>query len=135
MSPAEEVQNCRGKLRLNRSEFGRRLGLSPTAAYPQVRKWEEGIGEPSAAAMTAIRLLVELQECRRMTKEELAELLAREIQRILRDDYNSVWLGTKRERATEEDCLDFRPCAPRIKLDGTIDCGKLAEAVLGALTG
>jgi transcriptional regulator with XRE-family HTH domain len=66
MTPTEEVQECRHKLRLGRAAFGRRLGLSPTAAYPQVRKWEQGIGEPSAAALTAMRLLVELEEARRL---------------------------------------------------------------------
>lgn len=64
MSPAEEVQECRHKLGLDRTAFAKALGLGPRG-YAQVRKWEEGIGEPSAAAMTAIRLRVELEELKR----------------------------------------------------------------------
>lgn len=43
----------------------RALGLGPRG-YAQVRKWEEGVGEPSAAALTAMRLLVELKQEREM---------------------------------------------------------------------
>jgi transcriptional regulator with XRE-family HTH domain len=65
VTAAEEVQEARHALGLNRSEFAKALGLGPRG-YAQVRKWEAGVGEPSAAALTAMRLLVELGRCRRL---------------------------------------------------------------------
>jgi transcriptional regulator with XRE-family HTH domain len=65
MTPAEEVQECRHKLGMDRTSFGRALGLGPRG-YAQVRKWEEGVGAPSAGTMQAMRLLVELEEAKRL---------------------------------------------------------------------
>lgn len=67
MTPADEVRECRRKLGLDRTAFGHALGIADKAsAYAQVRKWEASIVEPSDGAKTAMRLLVELEECRRL---------------------------------------------------------------------
>ncbi len=61
VAAAGQVQEYRHELRLDRTAFARALGLGPRG-YAQVRKWEEGVGEPSAAALTTMRLLVELKQ-------------------------------------------------------------------------
>jgi transcriptional regulator with XRE-family HTH domain len=62
---AEETRACRQKLGLTRTAFARALQLGPRG-YDQVRKWEEGVVPPNTATLTAMRLLVELHECRRL---------------------------------------------------------------------
>lgn len=65
MTPGQEVQEARRKLGLSLTDFARRLGLGPRGDA-QVRKWERDVGEPSAAALTAARLLVELEHERKL---------------------------------------------------------------------
>jgi DNA-binding transcriptional regulator YiaG len=68
MTSADEVREIRErKLGMDRTAFGLALGIKGKgSAYAQVRKWEAGVVAPSDAALTAMRLLVELQECRRL---------------------------------------------------------------------
>ena len=63
LSPADETYDTRVRLGLNRAEFARLLGVRPA----QVRKWEtEGQPDPSNAALAAMRLALELHECRKL---------------------------------------------------------------------
>jgi DNA-binding transcriptional regulator YiaG len=66
VSPAEETRACRQKLGLTRTAFARALQLGPRG-YDQVRKWEEGVVPPNTATLTAMRLLVELHEAKRLS--------------------------------------------------------------------
>jgi DNA-binding transcriptional regulator YiaG len=52
------------RLGLTRTAFARALQLGQRG-YDQVRKWEEGVVPPNAATLTAMRLLVRVQELER----------------------------------------------------------------------
>jgi transcriptional regulator with XRE-family HTH domain len=63
MTPTEETFDTRVKLGLTRASFASLLGVRPA----QVRKWEtEGQPDPSNAALAAMRMALELHECRRL---------------------------------------------------------------------
>jgi hypothetical protein len=63
MTPTEETFDTSVKLGLNRATFARLLGVRPA----QVRKWEtEGHPNPSNAALAAMRMALELHECRKL---------------------------------------------------------------------
>lgn len=100
MTPAEEVADARDKLRLTRREFADALGLGPRG-ISQVQRWEKGTVKPNEATMTAIRLMVRVQELERnplpwMTPELWAtahkasnELRAMAEQEHMRADYRT----------------------------------------------
>lgn len=84
MTPAEETRACRQKLGRTRTAFARALQLGPRG-YDQVRKWEEGVVPPNTATLTAMRLLVELHEAKRLPwmSEEMWSLAQRALYDLL----------------------------------------------------
>jgi DNA-binding transcriptional regulator YiaG len=114
MTSADEVREIRErKLGMDRTAFGLALGIKGKgSAYAQVRKWEAGVVAPSDAALTAMRLLVELQECRRlpwMTEElwRTAQIAQNELRAMaeqvhMRAEYRTFCLAIQVLRALLE---------------------------------